>query len=98
MNPSGSKTPQAASDIRFPRPLKSFFLPRTLATDDLFTTDREAKEEELEEYFEGEEKTDDRFISLLQESANSTKSISEAVSNQSAPTPYRNNYRWLYDL
>ena len=77
MTSKETSTPLKASDIRFPRPRKSFVLPRTLATDDLYTTDRAVREEDLEEHYKEEEQIEDLsstdlVTSLLAASAKST--------------------------
>ena len=57
MNQEDNWTPQAASDIEFPSPRKSFVLPRALAAADLYTDNgAENGEDFVEEH--GEQTTD----------------------------------------
>ena len=87
MKSAGGESPLAASDIRFPRPRKSFLHPRTLATNDLYTTDKSTNAENFEigyeeELVEDEPSPTDLVTSMFEASAKATSKISEAVTNQ----------------
>ena len=57
MNPKESRTPQAASDIKLPRPRKIFVLPGTLVTVDLYTDNGSGNDEGLDDEYQHKEQT-----------------------------------------
>ena len=88
MNPKETSTPLAASDIRFPRPRQSFVQPRNLATEPWSMDDinEHTMESTPTNYTEESGNILSPYLvkTFLEESANSTKKISDAAVKNTA--------------